>query len=171
MQFYDVAKVLSTHGLQGEVKVALITDFPELRFAQGSKLALKDDETQVLTVESSRPFKQFWLVKFVEITEISAAEALKGQTLVVSQADQHELPAGTYYYRDILGCQVLDNQTGELLGSITEIESPGANDVWQVTEESGKEYLIPYIADVVKKVDVANKRVYVELMEGLRDEN
>ena len=57
------------------------------------------------------------------------------------------------------------------MGKITGIETPGANDVWEITEESGNEYLIPYIDDVVKKVDVDAKKVYVELLEGLRDES
>ena len=66
---------------------------------------------------------------------------------------------------------MIDNETGERIGKITDIQSPGANDVWEVTEDSGKEFLIPFIEDVVKKVDVPNKKVYVELMEGLRDED
>lgn len=171
MQYYDVARILNTHGLNGEVKTAAITDFPQERFAPGCELALKDDEQFTLTVKSSRPFKQFWLLQFNEITSLEQAEKLKGKTIVVSEENQHELPAGSYYYHDILGCRVLDKQTKKDLGQITGIETPGANDVWEVTEDSGNEYLIPYIDDVVKVIDIANKKVYVELLEGLRDEN
>lgn len=171
MQFYDVARVLTTHGLDGEVKVTLITDFPHERFASNSELTLKDDHQRKLTVKSSRAFKQFWLVKFKEIVNIEEAQNLIGKILVVSQANQHDLPQGAYYFRDILGSQVIDNKSGEKLGKVTGIETPGANDVWEITEESGNEYLIPYTDQVVKKVDVANKKVYVELLEGLRDEN
>ena len=53
MQFYDVARILTTHGLTGEVKVTQITDFPEKRFAPGSKLSLKDDLQTELTIKSS----------------------------------------------------------------------------------------------------------------------
>lgn len=171
MQYYDVARILNTHGLNGEVKVIVITDFPEERFSPGSELSLKDNPNFVLTVKSSRPFKQFWLLQFEEISTIDDAEKLKGETIVISQENQHELPAGAYYYRDILGCQVLDNETNQDLGKITGIETPGANDVWEITEDSGNEYLIPYIDEVVKQVDIANKKVYVELLEGLRDED
>lgn len=171
MQYYDVAKILNTHGLNGEVKVALITDFPEERFATGSELSLRDSENTVLTVKNGRPFKQFWLVQFDEITDIEQAEKLKGKTLVVSEDNQQELPEGSYYYRDILGCEVLDEESGEKIGKITDIESPGANDIWLVEEKPGKEFWLPYIKDVVKKVDIANKKIYVELMEGLRDED
>ena len=124
MQFYDVARILTTHGLTGEVKVTQITDFPEKRFAPGSKLSLKDDLQTELTIKSSRPFKQFWLIQFEEINQIEQAELLKGKVLVVSETEQHELPQGYYYYRDILGCSVIDNQDGSDLGKITGIETP-----------------------------------------------
>lgn len=171
MEFFDVAKVLTTHGLTGEVKVNVITDFPEDRFAEGMHLELKENTDEVLTVKKSRPFKQFWLIQFAEITDIEQAEKLRGQVLVVSADDRGELPENVYYYKDVLDCKVIDNVSGEKLGKITDIQSPGANDIWLVHEESGKEYWIPNISDVVKKVDVANKKVYVELMEGLRDED
>lgn len=171
MQYYDVAKILTTHGLKGEVKVALITDFPRERFKAGTKLALKDNPEIKLTVVSGRSFKQFWLVRFAEINDINQANELKGKTLVIKEADQQQLPEGSYYYRDILGCQVLDQKTERVFGKITDIQSSGANDVWLVHEESGKEYWIPNIASVVKKVDIAHKKIYVELMEGLRDED
>ena len=171
MQFYDVAKILTTHGLQGEVKVALITDFPNNRFAAGSRLALKDDHNLVLTVKSGRPFKQFWLVTFEEIDDIEQAEKLKGKVLVVSQENQQELPAGSYYYHDIIGCQVIDNGNKEVIGKITDIEAPGANDIWLVKEKNGNEFWLPYIKNVVKEIDIENQKIYVELMEGLRDEN
>lgn len=171
MQFYDVAKILTTHGLQGEVKVALITDFPNNRFAAGSRLALKDDHNLVLTVKSGRPFKQFWLVTFEEIDDIEQAEKLKGKVLVVSQENQQELSAGSYYYHDIIGCQVIDNGNKEVIGKITDIEAPGANDIWLVKEKNGNEFWLPYIKDVVKEIDIENQKIYVELMEGLRDEN
>ena len=171
MEFYDVAKILTTHGLNGEIKVSAITDFPEERFEPGVVLHLKQDSTKQLTVKSSRLFKQFWLVQFDEVRSIEEAEKLRGQILVISEADRQELPEGMYYYKDILDCQVKDNETDELIGKIVEIESPGANDIWLVRETDGKEFWLPYIDQVVKKVDIANKVVYVELMEGLRDED
>jgi 16S rRNA processing protein RimM len=168
MEFFDVGQILATHGLNGEVKVGVITDFPDQRFAPGSKLYLADSKRQ-LTVKSGRPFKQFWLVTFEEIGDIDEAQKLRGQKLVVSEKDQQALPAGSYYYHDILGCSVYEN--GHLLGKVTDIEAPGANDIWQVTEKSGQTFWLPYIPSVVKNVDIAGQRIDVELMEGLRDED
>lgn len=111
------------------------------------------------------------MIQFKEITDIDQAEKLRGQILVVSEEDRGELPDGVYYYKDIFDCDVIDEETGKRIGKIVDIQSPGANDIWLVREDDGKEYWIPNIADVVKKVDVAAKKVYVELMEGLRDED
>ncbi|MBW8008510.1 ribosome maturation factor RimM [Lactobacillus helveticus] len=171
MEYFDVARILTTHGLNGEVKVNVITDFPEERFAEGMHLSLRSDTNRTLTVEKSRPFKQSWLIQFKEITDIDQAEKLRGQILVVSEEDRGKLPDGVYYYKDIFDCDVIDEETGKRIGKIVDIQSPGANDIWLVHEDDGKEYWIPNIADVVKKVDVAAKKVYVELMEGLRDED
>ena len=66
---------------------------------------------------------------------------------------------------------MIDNHSGTELGKITGIETPGANDVWEITEENGNTYLIPYIDEVVKKIDIAHKKVFVELLEGLRNED
>lgn len=171
MEYFDVAKILTTHGLTGEVKVNVITDFPEERFAEGMHLALKENTDRILTIKKSRSFKQFWLLQFNEVTDIDAAEKLRGKVLVVSETDRGELPNNVYYYKDILGCDVIDNESEKILGKITDIQSPGANDIWLVHEKNGKEYWIPNIADVIKSVDVPDKKIYVDLMGGLRDED
>ncbi|AEG40113.1 ribosome maturation factor RimM [Lactobacillus kefiranofaciens] len=171
MEYFDVAKILTTHGLTGEVKVNVITDFPEERFAEGMHLALKENTDRILTIKKSRSFKQFWLLQFNEVTDIDAAEKLRGKVLVVSETDRGELPNNVYYYKDILGCDVIDNESEKILGKITDIQSPGANDIWLVHEKNDKEYWIPNIADVIKSVDVPDKKIYVDLMEGLRDED
>ena len=61
------------------------------------------------------------------------------------------------------------DENSKSLGEVVEILTPGANDVWVIKAENGKEILIPYIEDVVKKIDVANKRIDIEVMEGLID--
>ena len=74
----------------------------------------------------------------------------------------------SFYFHEIIGCEVFD-ENSKSLGEVVEILTPGANDVWVIKAENGKEILIPYIEDVVKKIDVANKRIDIEVMEGLID--
>lgn len=171
-EYFEVGQVLTTHGLKGEVKVNVISDFARERFAPESRLFVDlNGEMKELTVESARMQKQFYLVFFKEIADIDAAEKICHHNLYVADDDRQDLPEGSYYFKDILGCPVYDSETGEELGVLNDIETPGANDIWEIKPQKGKSFWIPNIASVVNKVDLANKRIEVTLLEGLRDEN
>lgn len=168
MEYYRVGKIINTHGIKGEVRVADETDFAKERFKNGATLYLGDkkgDAAQELTVEKSRPFKGTWLVKFVGYDNINDVLAFKNHELLVSGEDQQKLPTGRYYYHQIIGLTAVTTE-GRKLGPITEI-MPGANDVWVVKKADGKEILLPVIKQVIKKVDLDAGTVTVELMEGL----
>lgn len=167
MEFYNVGKIVNTHGIRGEVRVMATTDFIKERFAPEKKLYLQTaGEPLELTVEKARQHKCFVLVKFVGYDNINDVEKFRDHELLVSGEDQQPLEDGQYYYRQIIGLTV-KTVDGEDLGKIKEIMSPGANDVWVVDRPGKDELLLPVIDDVVKKVDLANQQVIVELMEGL----
>jgi 16S rRNA processing protein RimM len=168
---YNVGKIVNTQGIKGELKVLLQTDFPEVRFQKGSKLILIDAEQKTkltVEVESGRLQKNVYIVKFVGFNDINQVEKYKGWMIKVSAADLLELEDDQYYYHEIMGCSV-ETEEGEALGTITDILTPGANDVWVVTRPAGKPVLLPVIDDVVLHVDVAAKVVKVHIMEGLID--
>ncbi len=171
MLYYDVARILTTHGLQGEVKVDVITDFPDQRFAKGATLFCKDHLEQKLTVRNARPFQKFWLVQFDEIESVEQAKTLLQEVLVVEDIDQQNLPQGTYYYHELLGAEILDEATHVSYGTLQDIEAPGANDIWQVVSKDGTSFWLPNISTVVKRIDLDDHKIYVHLLEGLRDEN
>ncbi|TQS75581.1 ribosome maturation factor RimM [Ornithinibacillus gellani] len=166
-KYYNVGKIINTHGIRGEVKVYRITDFED-RFQVGSKLLLANDRSEPVELEitSHRVHKGFDLLKFKGYNNVNDVESFKGLHLQIAEAQQTALEQGEYYYREIIGCTVFTN-FGEQIGEITEILSPGANDVWVVKRLDGSEVYIPYIEDVVKDVDVHEKKVMIELMEGL----
>lgn len=169
----NVGKIVNTHGVHGEVRVISITDFKEARYKEGNTLyAFQENGEKIpLTVVSWRQHKQFDLLKFKGYTNINDVEHLKGCMLKVhrDEVDDH-LEEGEYYYYQIIGLPVF-TEDGDELGVVKEILSPGANDVWVVErKDNAKEVLIPYIDDVVKKVDVNNKKIIIHLMEGLLDE-
>ena len=159
-EYFEVGKILSPHGLKGEVKVNATTDFPEERLATGSRLFIKNNKQyEELIVENTRRHKQFYLVKFEKIDDIDQAEKICSKELYVAETDQQELPEGSYYFKDILNCPVYDAETGEKLGVLENIETPGANDIWEIKPEKGKSFWIPNIESVVKNVDLAIKRL------------
>jgi 16S rRNA processing protein RimM len=168
---YNVGKIVNTQGIKGELKVLLQTDFPETRFQKGNKLILvdADQKTQMtVEVEFGRLQKNVYIVKFVGFNDINQVEKYKGWMIKVLASDLLELEDDQYYYHEIIGCNVVTDE-GVELGIVTDILTPGANDVWVVTRPVGKPVLLPVIDDVVLKVDVAAKRIEVYIMEGLID--
>ncbi|ENH98262.1 16S rRNA-processing protein RimM [Gracilibacillus halophilus YIM-C55.5] len=168
-EFLNVGKITNTHGIKGEVKVIRITDFDE-RFEPGAKLWLgeeKQSEYVPVTVAHHRLHKQFDLLQFKEFRTINEVEPFKGAMIKVNKDELPSLAENEFYYYQIIGCSVytLDNN---YVGEIKEILSPGANDVWVVTDQEN-EYYIPYIADIVKKIDVTQQLIWIEPMEGLFD--
>ncbi|MFD0959456.1 ribosome maturation factor RimM [Paenibacillus chungangensis] len=169
--WYTVGIIVNTHGIRGELKVVSKTDFPQQRFAPGSVLMMvaeDNNKSMPVTIASSRAQKSMYIVKLKGFDSINEVEQYKGWTLKVSEEQQGELEEGQYYYHEIIGCSVV-TEDGEELGTISEILSPGANDVWVVERPkgSGKPILIPVIDQVVRSVDVKGKIVSVSLMEGL----
>lgn len=165
-----VGKIVNTHSLKGEVKVISSTDFEEQRFEKGTELLITRGNQVVkeVTVESYRTHKNNLLVKFIGIDSIEEAEKLKNLQIKIDSDNIGELEENEFYFHEIIGCEVFD-ENGKSLGEISEILTPGANDVWVIKSQNGKEILIPYIEDVVKKIDVENKKIDIEVMEGLID--
>ena len=165
-----VGKIVNTHSLKGEVKVISSTDFEEERFKKGSKLLITRGNQLIreVVVQSYRNHKNFLLVKFEGIDSAEEAEKLKNLQIKIDSDEVGELEENEFYFHEIIGCEVFD-ENGKSLGEIIEILTPGANDVWVIKDQNGKEILIPYIEDVVKKIDIENKKIDIEVMEGLID--
>jgi len=163
-----VGKIVNTHSLKGEVKVISSTDFEEERFKKGSKLLITRGNQLIreVVVQSYRNHKNFLLVKFEGIDSVEEAEKLKNLQIKIDSDEVEELEENEFYFHQIIGCEVFD-ENDKNLGEIIDILTPGANDVWVIKGEEGKEILIPYIEDVVKQIDITNKKVNLEVMEGL----
>ncbi|CAI6030885.1 Ribosome maturation factor RimM [Paenibacillus sp. JJ-100] len=167
-EFMNVGKIVNTHGIRGELKIMPLTDFPEVRFAKNAELYLftPDNHPALATVESARLHKNMYIVRLKEYGNINEVEKFKGGLAKVSKENLADLEEGEYYFHQIIGCAVITEE-GDTLGTISEILTPGANDVWVVKTPAGKEVLIPVIDDVVLDVDVEQKLVKIHLMEGL----
>jgi len=157
----SVGRVLSPWGVNGEVKVYSLTDFPE-RFSASSRLLI---EGATVVVESMRQQKNVLVVKFSGVDNRNRAESIKGKLLEIYETDVFPLAEGEYYQFELMGLTVLSSG-GDLLGTITEIISTGSNDVF-VVQKDDSEILIPDLRHVVEQVDLENKTMIVELIPGL----
>lgn len=167
-KYFNVGKIVNTHGVRGEVRVISSTDFAEERYEKGSILYIEVAPKQLIEVKvaSHRLHKSFDLLTFEGYNNINEVEKFKGKMLKISEEQLNALNEDEFYYHEIIDCEVF-TEDGEKLGKIKEILSPGANDVWVVKRSGQNDLLLPYIEDVVKEVDVENKKIIVHLMDGL----
>ncbi len=160
-EFLIVGRILASWGKGGEVKVQVMTDFPD-RFAPGKLVCL---DGQPLEIENSRPHKQHLLIKFATIDSIQEAEKLRGHDLTIPRSKIRPLPEDEYYPFQLIGLRVLTTD-GKNVGRIADVMTTASNDVYIVEGERG-EILIPAIEDVVKCIDLERKEVVIEAIKGL----
>jgi 16S rRNA processing protein RimM len=152
------------HGVQGEMIMDLHTDFPE-RFKSGRKL-LVGEEHKMMTVEGVRSHAKGMLIKFKGIETPEETARFRNQWVYIKTTDAPPLPEGQIYQHELFGFQVVD-ENENLLGELVEIIETGANDVYVVKNESGKEILLPAIPSVILDLDPARRLMRVHLLEGL----
>lgn len=169
--YLAVGYVSGVHGLRGELRIDLYTDFPE-RFAPGVLLYIGAELTEVEVV-SARPHKNQVLLGLAGICGREAAEALRGAWLFVKEEEAVRLEADVYWVHDIVGLDV-ETVDHRHLGTISEVLFTGANEVYVVKTppdvNQGRDLLLPAIADVVQQVDLAANLLVVRLLPGLLEE-
>jgi len=144
--------------------VEVYTDFPER--LQPKAVVYAGEAHIPLTIQRQRIHNDGILMAFDGYTTPEQVGRFRNQSLYIAVAEAVELPEGEFYYHELLDLSVLD-ESGKLLGKVTEIMQTGANDVYVVTDEAGHEILLPAIADVVLDVDLDLKTMKVHLLPGL----
>jgi len=162
--YLSVGFLRRPHGLHGEIIMDSHTDFPE-RLRKGRKLFIGEDH-QPMSLEGVRPHGKGVLVKFKTIDTPEAAGQFRNQWVYAKTKDLPPLAEGQHYQHELLGINVVD-ENGNSLGVLTEILETGANDVYVVKDDSGKELLLPNIPSVVLDLDFARRLMRVHLLEGL----
>lgn len=159
----DVAVVAGPHGLKGHVKLMLRTDDPALRFQPGVVLDTDSTEFPELTVESVRGSGESWQVKFEEIGDRTAAEGLRGTTLMI-ETDEWESEEDEFYLHELKGLPVLDVD-GNALGTVADIETGGAQDLLVVTTADRGRVRVPFVTQLVP--EVTRERVVLDPPGGM----
>jgi 16S rRNA processing protein RimM len=166
-----VGTVQKPHGIKGELFVRLETDRPDAVFAAGRALVLGDahgnPSDQSLTVERARAFKGGMLVKAAGIgARTPELDELRGRTLLIPR-DQAVAPAeDEVFYHDLLGMKVVTAAEGEV-GTVGEVYDAPAGPMLSVRRERGKELLIPFVREMIRRVDPAEKVLELDLPAGL----
>ncbi len=158
-----MAQVLGAHGIRGELKCRIVTDFPSRRFKRGNTVLIRGEPHKV---QGARIQGGTVLLKLEDVSDRDVAVALRGAEIEVPTEQAVSLPKGQFYWHQVIGLRVEDATSHEPLGEVTDIIETGANDVYIVKGNKG-EILVPAIKDVVKQIDPAAGRMLIQPLPGM----
>lgn len=162
-EYIKVGKIVNTHGVKGCVKCVPLTDDAE-RFEELEYVYTEKDNV-------SRKIEDVWYRKGIvyimleNINDMNTAESFKDTFISILEDQLRELPEDSYYVFDLEGMEVYSTE-GEYLGKINVVYQTGANDVYEIVNKN-KSFLIPAVKDVVKEVNIENKKMVINVIEGL----
>jgi len=168
-QYLEIGKIAAPHGINGEVKVIPLTDNPERYLDLDWVYIEKGTELNKHHISNVKFLKNTVIVKFKEINNRNEAELLRNFYLKIDRSNAVKLPKDSYFICDIVDCEVYDIK-GAKIGVVYEVIETGSNDVYVVKRERGKDVLIPALKSVVKDISISEKKITVELPEGLIDD-
>ena len=164
MNLIRVGVIVNTFGIKGEVKVKIVTDFPEERFASGQTLIIKEkNDLNELKIFSCRFHKNNALIMFEGFQDINLIEKYKGLELFIDRDASKPLDEG-YYHDELLNLAVY--QQDILIGTVIKVEAYPAHSILRIKTDT-KEILVPFVDAFIKHVDLKNKRIDVVLIEGM----
>lgn len=167
-EFFQIGIITSTHGVRGEVKVFPTTDDAR-RFKRLKDLIVDTGKEQVtLEIEGVKFFKQFVILKFRGIDTINDVEKYRKSTLLVPRKNAVRLNRDEYFVADLMGLKVRD-EDGSEIGVLRDVMETGANDVYIIDLNDGRELLLPAIKQCVLEVDVEEGFIRIHILEGLLD--
>lgn len=166
-QFLEIGKIVTTHGIGGEVKVYPWCDTPDFLTGFGTLYFHKGKDP--VAVERARTQKNMVILKLRGIDTIEAAQTLRNQILYASRADM-PLEEGEYFIQDLIGLSVVDADTGEAYGTLSDVSQTGANDVYHISQPGKRDKLIPAIRQVVVETDVDGGIMKIRPLKGLFDD-
>ena len=161
-EFVTVGRLGRPRGINGEIFVTPLTDFPE-RFENIKEIFVSSkNDWEKKKVVSSKIISGRPVLLFEDINSPEQASRLTNRYLAIPKSMVMELPEGSNYIFDLIGCDVIDEKTGETIGRITEVELFPANDVYLIKTNDGKIKSLPVIERYVKNVNANSKKVFVD---------
>ncbi len=167
-QLLRVGVFSSTHGVHGEFKVFPTTD-DVTRFSDLEQVIIDTGKgTFTAKIEGVKYFKQFAILKIEGYDSLNDIEPLKGSTLWVTRDQAVELGENEFFIADLIGIKAyLEN--GDYLGMLEDVIQTGANDVYVVKDEKGKEWYLPYIEECILDINIEEQKMTVHIMPGLEE--
>lgn len=168
MEYLLLGYIVGSFSLDGTIKILSKTDFADIRYQEGNTIFLyspKTKERLPMTVISYRSNGQFDFVKVSEINSPEEAESYKGYEVHVEK-DYKNMEKGTYYFVDIVGCKVYD-ENDKLLGEVSQVEEFPAQLTLRVKRKGQPDFLVPYVKAFIRSVDIDKKKIVINVIGGL----
>jgi 16S rRNA processing protein RimM len=167
----EVGKIVSAHGIRGEMRVYPNTDFPERFEKKGVRWLLRPGQAHAEEVRLTKGYfqdgKGLYVIQLQAVTDRNAAEALRGCTILVRKDDRPDLDEGEFHVSDLVGLSVYMQESQALVGEVVNVLFAG-NDLLEVAIEGRKEpALIPFVEAIVPIVDLAKQRIEITPPPGL----
>jgi 16S rRNA processing protein RimM len=165
-EYFEIGQIVNHFGIKGMVKVNPFTDdisqFEKLK----SILIVKDGKLSEVEIEETKYSKNQVLLKLKGIDTVEEAEKYRGCYLKIARSNSKKLPKDTYFIADLLGLTVYTDEN-ILLGKVEDIYNSGANDIYVIKSEDGKQILLPGTKEVIKQIDLEQERITVHIIKGL----
>ena len=164
--YVAIGRIIKPRGFRGEVRIFPLTDYPE-RFTDLRSVYVENQEgdLRLLTIVCVHQRPGCLVLQFAEVTTEEEAEGLRGCFLVVPREEVVSLPVGSFYVFDLIGMQV-ETERGEIVGLLIDVEHYPASDVY-VIDRGGKTVLIPAVKEIVKQIDLRERRICIVDRPGL----
>ena len=169
-EYLECACIVGTHGVKGAVRLENRCDSPAVLAKLKRMYIKKGEDYNEMTVVHSSVQKNMVLTTFEGIESVEAAAAMRGTVLYAARED-FRLRRGEYFWADMMGLPVIDDETGEVYGTLSNILTPGAHQVYVVKREAG-EFMIPAVPEFIKEISMGEERpegLYVKLIEGMME--
>ena len=162
-EIIETGKIVGTHGVRGELKLQSRADAPNILFDLDHLYI----DGKIFKIISLRQQKNILLLKLEGINNLNKAELMRNK-VVFAERSYFNLPEGTYFVKDLIGVEVFNADNEEICyGKITDVMTTGANDVYELTDDSGIKRLVPAIKDVIISTDITTKKMTIRPLLGL----
>ena len=162
-----MGKIVTTHGIKGEVKVQPWCDSPDF-LCDFDNFYLNNGKEKI-NVSDIKIMKNMVVMKLEGVDTPEQAVTFRNKVIYINRNDA-QLDEGSYFVQDLIGLKVIDADTNESYGELVDVSETGANDVYHINAENGKEYLIPAIPDVIIKTDIESGIMLIRPLKGLFDD-
>lgn len=162
MEKIKIGKAVNAVGITGEIKVYNYSDYKE-RFEELEYIYLDEKKRKIKGVRYN---KNMVILKLEDVNTRNEAELLKNKEIFIDEDQLRDLPQGTYYVKDMIGMEVIDEKN-ERIGRLSDVILRAAQDIYEIERQDGSKALIPAVEAFVKDVDMEKRVIRVELIEGL----